>query len=312
MHLTVHRAAVPALLAIIIAVMLLPLGGVISASPDRALAQRTPPPPTPSPTPSLRFPIVMRNAIVETGMLVGRVVDATTNAAIAGARVCQTDGLCATASATGAYTLPVTVGSRNVRVSAAGYENLTTRIDIAARQTITRVLALSTPLLDGQWRFVLTWDAQPPDLDAFLWLPDGSAVFWGARGDCDPNPPSPAVGACLEQDSRDGYGPETMTITAPRGGGYYTLGVHRYDDPSDTITEPPITTSGARLHVYDTSGQQLEFRVPAEGEGQFWYVLDLDATGLLTPYNAVSDHNPYAGLSSAIALQQHGLPIKPR
>jgi len=256
----------------------------------------------------------MRDAPGETGIVAGWVVDATSNEPIADAQVCGSGGAaCARTDAGGDYRLAgVPVGESNLRVTASGYSTLTTRVAITAGETLTRALALSTPLDAGQWRFVLTWDAQPPDLDTFLWLPNGQAVFWGSRGDCDPNPPSTPVGACLEQDSRDGYGPETMTITDLRSGGYYTLGVHRYDDPSDAITEPPVTTSGARLHVYDSEGLQLEFRIPGEGEGQFWYVLDLDATGLITPYNAVSDHNPYAAVSGAFSVQQHGLPVKGR
>lgn len=312
MHDPGRRAVTMIIVAVAVAMALLLTNGAAGAEPR--LAQSTPPLPTPTPTLSVRFPLIMRDAPGETGIVAGWVVDATTNEPIAGARVCRTAGWpCVLAGADGEYRLAgMPPGASNVRVTATGYTALTTRVDVVAGETLTRPLALSAPLEEDQWRFVLTWDAQPPDLDLFLWLPDEQAIFWGGRGDCDPNPPTPAVGACLEQDSRDGYGPETITITEVRGGGYYTLGVHRYDDPSDTITEPPITTSRARLHVYDAEGLRLEFRIPAEGEGQFWYVLDLDNTGLLTPYNAVSDHNPYTGLSAALSVQQHGLPVKDR
>jgi hypothetical protein len=314
MHVSSHRATALALLAVAAAMAVLAIGGAASAEARLAQSEPTVPAPTATPTPNLRFPLIMRDAPGETGVVAGWVVDATSNEPIADARVCGSGGsACVRTDTEGDYRLAgVPVGASNLRLTATGYSTLTTRVDIMAGETLTRALALSPPLDAGQWRFVLTWDAQPPDLDAFLWLPDGQAVFWGGRGDCDPNPPSTPVGACLEQDSRDGYGPETMTITDLRGGGYYTLGVHRYDDPSDTVTEPSITTSGARLHVYDSDGLRLEFRIPAEGEGQFWYVLDLDATGLLTPYNAVSDHNPYAALSGAFSIQQHGLPLKDR
>lgn len=296
----------------VVAMVVLVIGGAASAEPRPA--QNAPPLSGATPLPSLHFPLIMRGAPGETGTVAGWVVDATTSEAIAGARVCRSIGSpCVLTDAGGGYRLTgVPVGASNLRVTATGYYTLTTRVDIAAGETLTRALALSTPLEEGQWRFVLTWDAQPPDLDLFLWLPNEQAIFWGERGDCDPNPPSPPVGACLEQDSRDGYGPETITITSLRGGGYYTLGVHRYDAPDDSITEPSITTSRARLHVYDSGGLQLEFRIPAEGEGQFWYVLDLDVTGLLTPYNAVMDHNPYVGLSAALSIEGHDLPLKDR
>jgi len=314
MRVSSRRMAALAIMAVAVAVAALAIGGSATAQPRLVEESPTVPAPTGVPTTSLRLPIVARRSPGETGVVAGWVVDATSGQPVAGARVCRSGGSpCVQAGAQGDYRLPgVPVGASNLRISAAGYSTLTTRVDVTAGETITRALALSTPLEAGQWRFVLTWDAQPPDLDAFLWLPDGKAVFWNARGDCDPNPPSPPVGACLEQDSRDGYGPETITISALRGGGYYTLGVHRYDDPSDTVTEPPITTSDARLHVYDEQGLQLEFRIPGEGEGQFWYVLDLDATGLLTPYNAVSDHNPYASQGAALSVQQQGLPMKGR
>ncbi len=312
MHASSRRAAAPAFLAVALAIAILVVGGAASSEP--LLAQSTPPLPTATPALRLRFPLVMAMAPGETGIVAGWVVDATTNEPIAGAWVCRADGSpCAATGGDGGYRLGgVPIGSSNLRVTTTGYDTLMTRVDVAAGETLTRALALSAPLEADQWRFVLTWDAQPPDLDAFLWLPDEQPIFWGGRGDCDPNPPTPAVGACLEHDSRDGYGPETITITDLRGGGYYTLGVHRYDDPSDTVTEPSISASGARLHVYNSEGLQLEFRIPAGEEGQFWYVLDLDATGLVTPYNAVSDHNPYAGMSGTLSIQQHGLPLKDR
>lgn len=306
-----RRAAALVVLAAL-ALVLLTLGGAALAEPSPA--QSTPPPPTTTPAVQQRFPVAMAMAPGDRGTVEGWVVDATTKSPIAGAWVCRADGSpCAATDAQGRYRLAgLPAGSSNLRIVATGYDTLVTRVDVVANETLTRGMALSAPLAANQWRFVLTWDAQPPDLDMFLWLPDEQAVFWGGRGDCDPNPPSPSVGACLEQDSRDGYGPETITITDLRGGGYYTLGVHRYDDPSDTITEPSIATSRARLQVYNEDGLQLEFRIPAGEEGQFWYVLDLDETGLITPYNAVSDHNPYTGMSSILSLRQHGLPLKDR
>lgn len=313
MHALNRRAAALALLAIALSAAIPAFGGAAGAAPP--LAQSTPPLPAPTPVVALRFPLAMRMPPGGVGAVDGWVVDATANAPVAGARVCRVDGSpCTTTNANGEYRLGgMPVGASNLRVTAAGYDALLTRVDIVANDTRTRTLALSAPLEPGQWRFVLTWDAQPPDLDLLLWLPDETAVFWGARGDCDDeNPPSQPVGACLEQDSRDGYGPETMTITDLRGGGFYTLGAHRYDDPTDTVTEPSIATSRARLHVYSDEGLQLEFRIPAGEEGQFWYVLDLDDTGLVAPYNAVSDHNPYTGMSGAFSMQQHGLPVKDR
>ncbi len=312
MHALNRRAAALALLAIALSAAILAFGGAAGAAPP--LAQSTPPPPTPTPAVTLRFPLAMRMPPGGVGVVAGWVVDATTNAPVAGAWVCRADGSpCATTNSNGEYRLGgLPVGASNLRVTATGYDTLLTRVDVVAGETRIRTLALSPPLQADQWRFVLTWDAQPPDLDLFLWLPDETAVFWGGRGDCDPNPPTPPVGACLEQDSRDGYGPETVTITDLRGGGYYTLGVHRYDDPTDTVTEPSISASRARLHVYNGEGLQLEFRIPAGEEGQFWYVLDLDETGLVTPFNAISDHNPYTGMSGAFSIRQHGLPVKDR
>lgn len=308
-----RRAALLAFLTTAVAALLLAFGATAGAGP--LLAQGTPPPATPTPKIQLRFPIAMAMPPGGSGSLAGWVVDATTNAPITGARVCQADGSpCATTDATGAYRLAhLPVGTSNLRVTAAGYDVLLTHVDIVANETSTRTLALSAPLAAGQRRFVLTWDAQPPDLDIFLWLPDEQAVFWGMRGDCDQeNSPSVPVGVCLEHDSRDGYGPETITITDMYDTGYYTLGVHRYDDPTDTIIEPSIATSRAHLHVYDAEGLRLEFRIPVGEEGQFWYVLDLDSSGLIVPWNTVSDHNPYVGVSGMLSLQANGLPVKDR
>jgi PKD repeat protein len=217
--------------------------------------------------------------------LLGRVVNTLDAQPIAGASVCLTSsGECATTDAQGNYVIDsVLVGGQSVRASASGFYSLTQIATLQVQQPATLNFALSPVLAAGEMRVVLTWGANPRDLDAHLWLPGARAshINWARPGNCTVFPR-----ACLEVDQRFSFGPETITIKQ-RFTGTYIYAAYLYAGNGS------LTTSGARVQIYDSSGLLNNFDVPIVGTGRWWYVFDLDGvSGTVTPHNVIQSTSP--------------------
>ena len=128
--------------------------------------------------------------------------------------------------------------------------------------------AAISPLDDGNWRIVLTWGENPPDLDLHCVTPaiEGQQhhIFYRAacRGSRDEAPY-----ADLDVDDRNSFGPETVTIADLRSGDY-TFHVHNYGGENE---DEPGTLAGsyARVQVYNPEGFRVRaFNVSAGG---FWW-----------------------------------------
>ncbi len=252
------------------------------------------------------LPLVARNFLPGLGLVSGKVISASSGAPIANAQVCV-GGQCLASSEQGEYHVEnVWAGGRPLIASANGYNTITDTVFVRASQVVTRNLALSTNLAPGDiaMRIVLTWDSTPAwppgycdnDLDAHLWLTVGSSVFHifpGERGDCTIYP-----NACDEQDVVRGSGPETIAIRAFEQDATYYYGVHNYNQ---IYTEacpgvPTMTRTSAIARIYDKNGLFKEYVVPSEGNGNFWYVFELNGdTHQFTDRNCIgwySDNPP--------------------
>lgn len=143
-------------------------------------------------------------------------------------------------------------------------------------QTVTNTFSMS-PVFEGI-RFVLNWGLEPADLDAHLLTPpiDGDIFHvWypeTSRGSIS-SPPF----AILDQDVRDSYGPETLTIHRLENG-IYRFYVKKYDPDAKV----PLSASKAIVKVY-TRGSTLgpdglyaSRQVPSTGDGPVWHVCDID------------------------------------
>lgn len=219
------------------------------------------------------------------GAVTGVVVNAVNNQPIAGASVCVVGAsLCATTDSQGRYTINnVPAGNREVRASAGGYVTLTQSVIVPYNASVTLNFALTPNLAVGEMRVVLTWGATPSDLDSHLWLPASTPfhVRWNHRGNCTAFPY-----ACLDVDDVTSYGPETITIKQ-RYNGTYVYAVYQWSSSG------ALTSSGARVQVYNTNGLLREFRVPTSGSGRWWYVFDLNgASGAITDRNFITASSP--------------------
>lgn len=244
------------------------------------------------------LPAVMNGYRQGPGDLSGKVVDASTEnqAAVPGASVCY-GTQCATTNASGYYELKnLPGGGVNLYVSAVGFIPLEQSVNVLAFKTTTANIALSRPLAAGNiaTRIVLTWDPTPywgpyeNDLDAHLWLniPNPPThISADDRGDCTTLP-----NACLGENVRRGFGPETIDISGLKIATYY-YGVLNYNQYQPGV--PTITRSKAQVQLYDRDGAVMTFKAPTTGEGNFWYVFSMVSVdgkaAVITPVNCITD-----------------------
>ena len=232
------------------------------------------------------------------GSVQGTVRDATSALPIAGAalRARQEGTLIEMAStdAQGLYSFPeLPPGTYEMEVRASGFTTVRQDVEVVEGQTTMADFSLSPLLVEGELRLVLSWGAQPEDLDSHLWLPEETPfhLFFGRRGDLESCP-----NAELDVDDTSSFGPETVTISQLFEG-TYLYAVHRFSGGGT------LAGSGARVDVFDATGLLATLEVPLAGEGDWWSVLTLDGgTGAITELADIGDDPaPYADTAAGCA-----------
>jgi hypothetical protein len=202
----------------------------------------------------------------------------------------------------GTYSISGPAGSGyTVEFSKTGYITSTaSNVTITADSTTQNVNSALSPLLqEGQTRVVLTWGAEPSDLDSHLTGPilnsaERFHVFYGdpcypfdsCTFDNDGNTiPGPNTDAVLDHDDVSSFGPETTTI-ARQNSGVYKFFVHDFTnggDPNSTA----LSNSGAQVKVYQGNNLVATFNVPTGQAGTVWTVFELNGS-TITPINTIS------------------------
>jgi PKD repeat protein len=272
----------------------------------------------------------------ENAVLNGRVTDATTGLGIAAATV-SIAGISTTTNADGGYELtdiptnqisanfnadprsgdtPLTVqftdlsGSsfRTLTVSSPGYITYESPVLLNPGQTLSMNISLSPIITDNEFRIVLNWSETPADLDIYLLVPgfeDNASqyVYYSNRGWFNQYP-----WAMLDIDRRQGYGPETITIQQLIPDKYVFF-VHNYS------REVELTASAGVVQIYGKAGLLQTVTVPLAGEGNYWYIGDIDgATSQVTIKNVIVSEQPRlpgagVGLAKPAAKIQNRLDI---
>ncbi len=196
------------------------------------------------------------------GTVIGFVVDSATESAIAGAEVSLVgdSSVTTTTDGFGAFTLTAPEGLQGLTFTAPGYFIPNVNVMVVARETVFVEANGSANLTEGQVRFVLSWGAEPADLDSHLQTPSGFHVYYVADS---------GGGAMLDYDDVDSYGPETITIDAPEEGVYY-YDVYNYSE------SPEMAGRGAYVEIFDVSGFVQRVTIPSAGTGLFWRVFSYD------------------------------------
>jgi len=206
------------------------------------------------------------------GTLEGYVTDSQTGYGLESVLV-QMDDYSVYTDSYGYYSfMDVDAGYHVVSVVLTGYYTQINEIIVPAGETVQLNFTMSPELTGGELRLVLSWGAEPHDLDSHLLVPvEGQEypdhVYFGDRGYSD-QPPY----AQLDVDDVSGYGPETITIFSLYPGTYYYY-IYKYSGEGD------IAGCGAVVRVYDETGQIYELNVPQPQVGEegyrYWDVLQI-------------------------------------
>ncbi len=178
------------------------------------------------------------------------------------------------ASFTGLPAAPTLVG-----IAAPNYNSTSQATLLSCTSTNAVSVALSPAtgqnggLTSGQFRVILTWGANPEDLDSHMTgpitEPSRFHIYYADKS---------SGGLCkLDVDDITSYGPETVTCPATNTSGtlrpgVYRYGVHHYSGSSN------IGASGANVRLEFANGTVYTYTPPATGwtgDNDFWTVFEL-------------------------------------
>jgi hypothetical protein len=191
----------------------------------------------------------------------------------------------------------VPYGTYTATVTRDGYAQTLSRIDVG-QNTETQVTIIATQLVaNGTARVVLSWGANPGDLDSHLTRYTSSVqdyhVDYTSRSGED---------AALDVDVTSGYGPETITITPVSGDKLYRYVIHNYSRNGS------ISASGAVVSL--TTGDAAREYYPPNEEGLYWHVFDID-NGRIVPCQQGCLSNSWSAFASITATSSM-LPLSAR
>lgn len=120
-------------------------------------------------------------------------------------------------SSNGEYSLTLDPGVYTVLVKCPGFVQESFEVVVNQVDTL-QDLTISPLLNEGEIRFVLTWNAEPADLDSYIMgeTADGQDVFVNFRNKQSMGNDGQVL-AELDVDDTNGYGPETTTLYATNG-----------------------------------------------------------------------------------------------
>ncbi len=206
----------------------------------------------------------------------------------------------ATSDASGAYSFTnIAPGTYSITGTGTGYASqVQTGIVVGSQVVAGQDLSL-LPTASNDIRIVLTWGANPQDLDSHLTGPTAAGsrfhVYYPAKGSLFSDP-----FAALDIDDVTSFGPETITISQQLSG-VYRYSVHDYWTYAASGTRPTNSTalanSGARVQLFMGDQLRQEFFVPNQ-PGTLWTVFELNGT-TLTPINRMG----YTTNDNTIALR---------
>ncbi len=181
------------------------------------------------------------------------------------------------------YEVGLYPGTYTAEIITPGYES--NYFTISTLYNNMEVNSNSVPYIDNDdVRIVLTWGANPSDLDSHLFLPNGNHIAYYSKQ---------VDGGNLDIDDVSSYGPETVTINSLKNGTYKYYVADFTNSASGYYSSRDMALSNARVDVYNKHGLVSTFIVPSHREGVIWHVFNI-SDGVISPvqriFNNVEDH----------------------
>lgn len=133
-----------------------------------------------------------------------------------------------------------------LRVIAKNYEQFDEKLSVIMGVLKTKRFLMTKTVPPTDWRFVLSWEQKPSDLDLHLVGPDYHISFRDRR--------SVDGQAYLDRDAMNGYGAETITLIRPAQKDEFKLSVVNFSN------ESPI--SGVNIQVYGNGKLVKSIQLP--------------------------------------------------
>ena len=186
----------------------------------------------------------------------------------------------------GSFSIELEADTYNITISAENYEEETFEFTIEENSNYSgEQFTISPELAAGSARIVLEWNAQPQDLDSYLWgnTDKGDDLYVNFRKrTCEGRD---GLLAELDVDDTNGYGPETITLNDLNG--VYTYSVVDYR------TTGTLQQYGATVKVYlpGKSAPTVITLDPNAGVENVWEVFELDHGELKILNRAPAEEN---------------------
>lgn len=204
----------------------------------------------------------------------------------------QTGGSVVSSTSTdenGTYSLTLPAGYYTVEMSKDGYATGYFNLTISGGKTINNKNASISPIMTfgKDFRVVLTWGANPSDLDSHLFgrPSDGSSyhIYYSNKNGYDSNGNKIAN---LDVDDTTSFGPETTTFSAETGGSYE----YYIDWYAGSGT---WATCGGKVEVYNGARLMYVFNVPSNNtKSGSWKVFTFK-NGIFNPVNVIQSEDIY-------------------
>lgn len=241
------------------------------------------------------------------GDVTGTIRNALDNTGVGGVSVSLRDGINQTAGPIVATTTTLSsgfymfedleAGHYTAEISKTGFITTYFTVTCVGGVTMSNQNATISPIISpGQTRIVLTWGANPSDLDAHFTGPLTCGgrfhMYWYYAESC-PNhgnchgSPWPSL-VQLDIDDITSYGPETVTLL-DQTDGMYRFSVHDYTNRNSSYSFA-LSDSGAQVAVFRGSALVSSFVVPSATEGTLWTVFEMEGD-TITPVNILAYHS---------------------
>lgn len=184
-------------------------------------------------------------------------------------------------NSSGKYTVTLPIGNYTLYATKNGFVSTAINIVVQKGACLEKNGAM-TPIISGNsFRIVLTWGANPSDLDSHVVSKLNSGnnfhVYFGNKSAYNGS-----TEICnLDVDDTTSYGPETITLNTSTDGSYYYY-IHRYAGTGS------VGSSSAQINVYQGENVVATFNVPTnQGNSDYWNVFSIK-DGVLIVKNTIT------------------------